>query len=201
MTFDIIKLNTTVNIHKLKDYYNTVKLEHDDLRWHSGIVDWKDCNFAIGEGYNIKNIYGWQIDTDFDDIKIPNAPYDTTKNRNPYFKETKLNFGYVNLIKNHFYMAEGTALTVMPPRSSLGTHIDYHDFYKIHIPIISDSNFIFTIDEKQKTMDADGSVYILNTKLEHSVINNGETDRAHLILRFPIEMLDAVIAQEGYIDS
>jgi hypothetical protein len=67
-------------------------------------------------------------------------------------------------------------------------HIDADSKYilKVHIPLITDSKVIFRIKYKNDTisqhMNADGSSYLLNVGLPHSVENYSNIDRYHLII-------------------
>jgi hypothetical protein len=65
------------------------------------------------------------------------------------------------------------------------THVDAHyhcqNHVRIHIPIITQSEVIFSCNEKKKHLTA-GSCWLLNVDQRHGVVNNSKIDRVHLII-------------------
>ena len=75
------------------------------------------------------------------------------------------------------------------PNSKIKPHIDYDTTYgiRIHIPIITNNKCVLGgINKDGKSqefhMPADGSVWFVNPGLKHWAINNGQSERIHLIL-------------------
>ena len=52
---------------------------------------------------------------------------------------------------------------------------------RFHIPIITNNNCFFVIDDKIKRYPADGNWYIIDTTLKHTAVNASWKDRIHLI--------------------
>ena len=52
---------------------------------------------------------------------------------------------------------------------------------RFHIPIITNDNCLFVIDEKIIRYPADGNYYIVDTSKKHTAINASWKDRIHLI--------------------
>ncbi len=79
-------------------------------------------------------------------------------------------------------------LARLKPGGEVKPHIDYDTTYSIrlHIPIESNSkcfNGCFVKGENiALNLPADGGVWFVNQGLKHYALNNGETDRIHLIL-------------------
>jgi aspartyl/asparaginyl beta-hydroxylase (cupin superfamily) len=54
--------------------------------------------------------------------------------------------------------------------------------HRIHVPIVTNEDCIFTIAEESRNLKA-GEIWIIdNTDRYHSVANNGNLDRVHLIV-------------------
>lgn len=72
-------------------------------------------------------------------------------------------------------------------KKNIPTHVDFsNETFKtskrIHIPIVTNPNCIFTVGEESIHMK-EGEIWEMNNdKLEHSVENNGDEDRIHLII-------------------
>jgi hypothetical protein len=77
-------------------------------------------------------------------------------------------------------------LVKMPKQTSIDRHKDDYVFFKrnnrIHIPLITNENCIFEVDGEEINMKAGEVWEINNFEKEHSVVNNGNNDRIHLIV-------------------
>jgi len=93
---------------------------------------------------------------------------------------------YISQILSSFGEVFGRSrLMRLSPGTEVPLHTDtnYH-WYKrvrIHIPIITDEKVIFHCDEKNVHMAA-GETWIFDTWKHHKVINNGKTNRIHLVI-------------------
>lgn len=78
----------------------------------------------------------------------------------------------------------------LPARKQIPSHIDTGFMLttcrRFHVPIITNDGVEFTINGESFKMEQ-GYVYEINNNLTHSVVNNGNKDRVHLI--FDIEVL------------
>jgi quercetin dioxygenase-like cupin family protein len=77
-------------------------------------------------------------------------------------------------------------LTRMKPQSTIARHKDRGEVtkasHRIHVPIITNQQCIFTIENDEKHLQA-GSVWLIdNTDRFHSVRNDGNEHRIHLIV-------------------
>jgi hypothetical protein len=67
---------------------------------------------------------------------------------------------------------------------SIGKHTDngptLQMVHRIHIPIFTNKDVIFTVDGESINMK-EGCAYEINNLKEHGVVNNGDTDRVHLL--------------------
>lgn len=76
-------------------------------------------------------------------------------------------------------------LTKMPPGSSIPEHVDsgpaLMNCHRVHIPITTNDNVMFFVGGEQKNM-REGEFWEINNSLDHSVENQGDADRIHLIV-------------------
>jgi hypothetical protein len=77
-------------------------------------------------------------------------------------------------------------LVLLKSNSKINRHIDIGKSlsicHRIHIPIITNKNILFEIDNEIKNLKEGEMWEINNSKKMHSVINNSNTDRIHLIV-------------------
>jgi hypothetical protein len=73
----------------------------------------------------------------------------------------------------------------MHKNSNIETHIDSGEFLnlgrRVHIPLITNKNVIFTVFNSKVNMEV-GNWYEINNSLPHSVSNESDLDRTHLII-------------------
>ncbi len=79
-----------------------------------------------------------------------------------------------------FGLFQGRVL-ITQPGCQIPQHNDGKFRLTLHVPIITNSHCSFEIGGQNLHLPADGSSYILNTRLEHSFTNRGTTDRVHLV--------------------
>jgi hypothetical protein len=82
----------------------------------------------------------------------------------------------------------GRAMLIkLPAKKSIASHIDSGHHLetcdRIHLPIITDNNVKFIINETVYPMPA-GVVARINNNIWHSVENNSNNDRVHLVMDF-----------------
>ncbi len=70
--------------------------------------------------------------------------------------------------------------------SAIKRHRDYElgledGFIRIHIPVLTNADVDFVLDEQHLVMTA-GECWYVNVNFHHSVRNDGETERIHLIV-------------------
>lgn len=60
--------------------------------------------------------------------------------------------------------------------------LGYEDgFFRLHIPIITNPDVIFILDDNRLVMN-EGECWYINANFTHSVANNGNEDRIHLVI-------------------
>lgn len=94
-------------------------------------------------------------------------------------KKLHLSYGKGKIIK--------MILTKLKSKSEIYSHVDegpqFELSHRIHIPIITNQDVIFTVNDEKKVMNENEMWEINNLKV-HSVINNSSIDRIHLIVDY-----------------
>lgn len=129
------------------------------------LVSVKHINFRFNkgrkyEGFNCSNWDNWK------DVLIPVMDAATEA------------YGY----KNRFYPI--VMLALLPAEHATVPHTDGHPIkvnpHKIHIPIITNKNVYFELKDERFFFEA-GYAYEVNNAIRHNAVNEGKTDRIHLI--------------------
>lgn len=96
----------------------------------------------------------------------------------PLIELTRMNLGH------HGYLVR-LVLVSLKGGCSISPHVDQGDAFlfshRVHAPVISHDEVIFTVNNEQKNLKA-GEAWEINNISEHSVVNSGSMDRVHLIL-------------------
>lgn len=74
-------------------------------------------------------------------------------------------------------------LSKLIPGQRLKTHSDHHDddcTVRIHVPILTNPDAVFSVDGEEFHMEL-GGVYEIDPTRQHYAANYGKTDRVHLI--------------------
>ena len=94
---------------------------------------------------------------------------------------------YVNSILEAWHCEkEAVRLLSLAPGSHIKPHRDpgcaYQDgIFRIHIPIITNPDVYFTLEEEKLHLGA-GECWYLNFAATHSIVNNGSMPRVHLVI-------------------
>ena len=88
--------------------------------------------------------------------------------------------GYaLDLIKNLPIRSKKWLVTVHTPGTKLVLHQDSPDKIRVHIPIFTNDQSVWTIDGEDFILEP-GYAYLVNTTLPHTLENKGATNRIHL---------------------
>ena len=109
-----------------------------------------------------------------------------------YLKEYEIFKNEFELLKNKLTKIYGKGfiiraiLVMLRSNSKIDRHIDTGKSlsicHRIHIPIITNKNVLFEIDNEIKNLKEGEMWEINNSEKIHSVVNNSNTDRIHLIV-------------------
>lgn len=146
---------------------NTNWVEHYNKNDYDG--KWTSIALMSANGKS-DNIYAFNFDSK--EIIATEALEDCT-----YFKELLNSF--------HFEKA-AVRLLNLSAGAQIKPHSDhclgYEDgFFRLHIPIITNPDVVFILDNKRLIMN-EGECWYINANFTHSVANNGFEDRIHLVI-------------------
>lgn len=94
-----------------------------------------------------------------------------------YFKE---------ILDSFYFEKAAVRLLNLAVGAQIKPHSDhclgYEDgFFRLHIPIITNPDVIFILDDERLIMN-EGECWYINANFTHSVANNGNEDRIHLVI-------------------
>jgi hypothetical protein len=120
-------------------------------------------------------------DTDYEvGVSKKSSFYDLFKNSIEYTTKT------ISELTNSNCSILRFIITNLPANTIVDKHKDKANSFKlynrVHIPIITNNNVLFTVGEETINMPA-GEIYEINNNNQlHGVVNNGNEDRLHIIL-------------------
>jgi hypothetical protein len=88
------------------------------------------------------------------------------------------NMTYTNSILSELKMYR-TRILKLNPKTCYSYHVDREQ--RIHIPIVTNENNFFIIDDEVKRLPADGNHYLLDTTKPHTFVNASFDDRIHIV--------------------
>lgn len=202
----VIKLNFTVKLDSLQEYYHILQTKYDHLSWrwerhkHEITEEWFERITSNGLGCTLP--YGWAIQSNLVDLSIPCPPYNISIHERTQYRNTELAFGLVTKLQKLIPYAYRWSLVVQPPTGKVSRHVDQGDEYTAHIPIVDAPGATFKFwDENNNRRDfnipADGSVYLVDTIIEHETENYSNTDRVGLVFRFKRDNLPTLLQLTG----
>lgn len=200
LNFKIKKLdNIKFDYNELLDYYNKINSNFSHLCWRPS----KKTNTL---DHSVNKIYSWAIQSNYIDPNIPCPPYhiDTDSElvdpENKFSNPTELIFGFGKKIVDTFPGIRQTSIAGHPPGTRINLHPDNDEFLKIHIPILTNQSAWFFFEDEKFNLEI-GSAYLINTTLPHGTSNEGDTDRVHLIFKFPTHLIDEIINNDWILDA
>lgn len=205
----IYKLNVTVNIEELRDYYKTIVEQYQ----HKKFVHSEQKSYIKKEAYTTDQIdefgdnvehdlnrmpHGWSIQSYLPDESRICAPWNVLT-KNPVTEwNTELYFGIAEKIQQKFPMGYRMGISLSYPGSYIPKHMD--ESWHVHIPIYSPKKAYFDFDDVGERYHLEaGSVYLVNTTQNHSVRNDDVEDRSHLLFSVKIEDVESVLKITGAI--
>jgi hypothetical protein len=184
--------------HELLAYYEKVRDKYQHLKWTvDSSIDTKN--------HKANNMYSWAIQSNLKDPNKPCPPYhikhdDDVIESDTFDVETVLNFGFGKKILDTFSDVRQTVIAAHPPGTSIDLHIDNPKFIKVHIPIITNDKSYFQFEGENINLEV-GHAYLINTTIPHGTLNEGDTDRIHLIFKIPTTFIDELLNNEYILDT
>lgn len=190
-------LDFSVDLIKLRDYYNTVVSEYQHLKWdyNVGKITQEWTERMESEPATLIP-YGWAIQSNIRENE-PCPPYNITTHERVPYHNTELMFGIIKELHELLPYAYRWAISVQPPKGKVSLHSDQEDELTVWIPIYSnnDASITYVIDDIEYPiyLPATGNLYLLDTTLPHYTINHGDTDRVAIIFRLNNKHRDEII--------
>lgn len=107
-----------------------------------------------------------------------------TDSRKKIWNVSKPLVEFVNKMIPNGKIVRGEVVNLIPGRS-LTPHVDIYWFHResrrIHIPITTNDQCFLTFENRQHYLEV-GTMYEINNRIVHSAVNNGLTNRVHVIL-------------------
>jgi len=203
LDFNIKKLdNFKFDQYELLEYFNILERDYQHLKWSF------DTKYQLDtKNHRIQNLYSYQMQSNFKDNSIPHPPYHVKPDigwRNKdndiielldddgFNNSTDCMFGITERIYKLLPNIRQMGISVHPPGTFIDLHIDTIDFIKVHIPIVTNEHALFCYEDIDYKLEV-GNAYIVNTMNKHGTINNGTTNRAHLIFKINVEDIDYLL--------
>lgn len=189
----IIKRWFRVDQDRLIDWYANVKKDYSEWFWvyskHKEM--WRyDPNHLTGNG--LQPDTSWLMLTWGDDTKGPvpwlryiaKPEYDSdmpqNRNQETLGKRDCCNGYALEIFETMPCRPHDIQIALHTPGTKLPPHQDKPDKLRFHIPITTNPDARFIINDINLHLPADGWCYLVNTSYLHSTENNGITDRAHI---------------------
>ena len=212
----ITELDIDIDIDAALEYYHLLEKDFQLQKWVNkgenvpkSICD--DCVIDLsepsgrrcecGEPPNqIDELYGWGLETLIN--LDPSAPYHMSDN--PFerdyknYKKTINCIGWGAKAVDFFERGYRSILAVSPPNTYVVPHKDWKDKCKIHIPIQTNDDCKWILEDGIFTMPA-GKAYLLDVDFKHGTINKGNINRIHLVIEVMKKDLDSIKMLRGKI--
>ena len=133
----------------------------------------------------------WEVHSQTKSIPILiDESYETKGKKTKYFSKFGDLIVKIQDIIRKFY-GDGEIIRIelvtLPKKSNVPNHYDVGESLqndrRIHLVLQTNKNVIFTVDGEEKNMKV-GEMWEINNSKYHSVFNNGDIDRIHMIIDF-----------------
>lgn len=196
----LTKLNFSVDINELQEYYNTLntKFQHLDWSWEKCgdtiVKQWRDAAYA--DPANLLT-HGWAIQSNLKDISIPCPPWNISTLETVEYRNTELAFGIIERLQTAIPYGYRWAVSVQPPGGKVSLHSDQEDECTVWIPIYTEGVAITFVTSEKNTgycLDSNGSAYLLDTTVPHFTYNDADQDRVAIIFRLKQTNINELLA-------
>ncbi len=90
------------------------------------------------------------------------------------------------VVREYYWLDVGRIrLLKMESKTCLSYHRDPQDVVRYHIPIITNEDVFFIIDDNVEKMPEEGRLYSIDPGYKHTVVNAGKVSRIHLVFDVP----------------
>ena len=88
----------------------------------------------------------------------------------------------IEFINDGYKLSVGRVrVVILPPKYCLTYHTDPESQYRFHIPVVTNENVMFIVDDIVERMAQCGQLYQLDVRKKHTVLNASREERIHLV--------------------
>lgn len=200
------KLNFTVDLAELEEYYKDLIDNHEDLRW-----DFRKCldqvkpewQERINSHEGANQGYGWAIQSNHVDINIPCPPYNISTMPKCDYRNTKMAKGLILRLQEAMPYTYRWSLFTQLPGGTVPRHVDDNEEYTGHIPLFWEKEAVFELGWDENNVETitlpPGGVYLINTLVPHATFNRSESIRVGLVFRMKRKDYNSVMLLTGQV--
>lgn len=178
-------LDINLDFDRLIDYYRQLENSWSHKKWTL------DENVLDAGKHEAKKAYGWGLQSNLPNLNDTCPPYNVSKIKLDYYRDTDLIFGYVKDLKDQFPQSTQWSVAGHPPGTKISLHTDSSNYLKVHIPIVTNDQAYFVFEDEKVVLET-GKVYLINTLVLHGTENLGNTDRVHLFFKILSDKINTV---------
>lgn len=191
-----------LNVEKLQSYLKEVVLHKEITRQSPAFGGWS----VLSMTGSYKD--GWQqghllLKVDTEDEKKQQIKKTIPQKFYTFTNKTEICIGYmdevIELVKSKGLRPARARIICLTAGMACSWHRDAPDeiyAVRLHIPIITNHGCFFETVDDREHMPADGSGYFIAVNREHRVVNDGGSDRFHLVM--DVYDLDGVTKYHQY---
>jgi hypothetical protein len=200
------KLNFSVDLNQLRNYYETLQQEYSDYIWSVKGLAEKDEYTATRVADSLPN-YGWAITTEvLDETAKSNPPWPEVISEFSYAektlkpeRKTPLVFGIAEKILEQIPYAHHVIMSVFPPTGATIPHTDQDFLLRVHVPLYTNSEVRWLTDSGYHKIDVPGQAYLCDTRKMHAAYNDSKENRVHFIFAIEDKYLEDIKKLTGII--
>jgi hypothetical protein len=196
----ITPLEVFFNVNEGLEYLNLLdKTSH--FRWSFNELE-KAERYQSGRqnnspNHNVTPMYCWTLRSNQYDNWRPKKLDYYFENCGEEYKNTELVVGFANKLLKMFPSMGSMHVGAHPPKTQLELHKDDEEYFRVHVPLITNSRAYFFGEDKVKHYLEPGRLYILDTNEYHGTNNEGDSDRIHILFKMPRHLLSDVLKLTG----
>jgi hypothetical protein len=174
MESDFRRLNIHFDIQALQDAYHKAI---NDIGFSGEMVNCISLTHCEKESSTPRGIF-WMMNENYEEIQVERyVNEDAYKIFEPLLMDSYFKNVY-DVLSQHYKLGRVRILK-LDSRTSLSYHRDPEA--RLHVPIITNPGALMIINKDAHHMEADGSVYYVNTTRYHTALNGGAVPRIHLV--------------------
>jgi hypothetical protein len=187
--FHVFRVPLGLNIEKLRTTLHQIKTRHpwsqkDGLPWYEALgLQFSDPANPYQDSVAVETTYNYNHLTQ---TTACQEPYPEAKALRPFrfydsYNEAGLAFKDVFNRLRPLQLFRSRLLMARPGFQMQSAHVDGIAAVRIHVPIETNPEAWFEVEDRHYHLPADGSAYVVNTSVLHRIGNPGTTDRTHLV--------------------